>query len=68
MPPPLGILEFEMRDRNLLYKDDSFEVKMFKKTYVFTVINIYNQSNEIDIGTLYGSGLTSEIIFDIEQY
>lgn len=64
----LGILEFEMRDRNLLYKDDSFEVKMFEKTYIFTVTNIYSQSNEIDVGTLYGSGLTSEIIFDIEQY
>ena len=62
----LGILEFELKDRNLLYKGEIITVKMFEKKYQFVVDKIYNQNTELDMGLLYGNGMTAEIIYDIE--
>lgn len=64
----LLVLEFEIRNRNLLYKNDVFCVKMFEKEYRFTIDNIYNKSDEIDCGLLYENSLVSEIFFDINIY
>lgn len=64
----LTILEFEMRDRNLLYKNNVFIVKIFDKEYRFIIENIYNNNKEIEVGILYNNGLSSEIFFDIIIY
>lgn len=64
----LLVVEFEIRDRNILYKGDVFLIKMFEKEYKFTIDKLYNGTEEIVVGTLYDNSLTSEIIFDINVY
>lgn len=64
----LTIMEFEIRDRNILYKNDVIIVKMFEKEYKFFVDKLYNGDSEISSGLLYPDGIFTEIFFDITQY
>jgi hypothetical protein len=65
---PVAILEFELRDRHLLYENDIISVKMFEKEYKFIIENIFNDENKINTGSLYQNNLSSEILFDVTTY
>lgn len=59
------VLEFELRNKNLLYKGEKVQIKMFEKIYEFVIEKIFNGDTELDSGTLYGNGLTAEVKFDV---
>ncbi len=61
----LGVLEFHLRNRNILYSGEQITVKMFEKTYIFTISEIYSGEEKLETGLLYGNSLTTEIKFDL---
>lgn len=67
MVNPNAILEFELKNKNILSKGDMIESNIFDKKYVCTVMEIYSSDKTIDIGLLYGTGTTSDITLEIES-
>lgn len=61
----LGVLEFHLRHRHVLYTGEQIVIKMFEKTYVFTIDEIYNGKEKLSTGLLYDNGPTTEIKFDL---
>lgn len=64
---PIDILEFELRNRNLLMVGEKITVKIFDLKIDFVVEKIESGSKNIDIGLLYGNDTSSDIIFDFDS-
>jgi anaerobic selenocysteine-containing dehydrogenase len=63
---PIAILEFELRNKNILTKENKIVCKIFDKTYEFVVVSISdNDGIEMESGLVYGDNTTSDINFDI---
>lgn len=65
----LEILEYELLNRNIIYKNEKILISVFEKIYEFSIDEIYSEQEQIDCGTLHcnvpnKNGLT-EIIFDL---
>lgn len=64
----LGIMEFHLKDRNLLYSGEEIKIKMFEMEFVFKIEEIYNDKEKLNVGMLYdilGDNSKTEINFDI---
>lgn len=65
---PMGVLEFHLRNRNILYENEQIKIKMFENTYIFTVCEIFSETERIECGILYGNNGNipiADIKFDI---
>jgi len=67
MDNPVDILEFELRNRNLLAVGEKIVAKIFDLKVEFIVEKIEAGSKNIDIGLLYGNTTSSDIIFDFDS-
>lgn len=61
----LGVLEFHLRNRSVLYSGEQILVNMFEKKYCFTINEIFSGDEKIETGILYTSGPTTEVKFDL---
>lgn len=64
---PIDILEFELRNRNLLMVGEKITVKIFDLKIDFIVERMESGSKSIDIGLLYENNTSSDIIFDFDS-
>ena len=62
---PVDILQFKLRDRNMISKDENIEIKIFDKKYVIKIVALYNENNKINQGMLFGSSLSRDINLNI---
>lgn len=63
---PHAILEFELRNRNVLSNGDIVKSTIFDKTYNFYVKEIKTASGLASVGTLFDNNIVSNINFVIE--
>jgi hypothetical protein len=63
---PVSILEFELRQRNILTKGDKISSKIFEKSYDFIIKEIQTRSGMSNVGALYDNNIISNINFEIE--
>ena len=63
---PVAILEFELRNKNILTKENTIMCKIFDKSYEFVIVSMSdNDGIEMESGLVYGDNTTSDINFDI---
>ena len=64
MDNPTDILEFELRNRNLLGVGEKINAKIFDVKAEFIVEKLESGSKSIDIGVLYNNTIASDIVFE----
>jgi len=63
---PLSILEFELRNRTFLYKDEIIQAKIFTTTYDFHIVQLLDhEDKEIDVGIIH-DGFSNDLRISFE--
>lgn len=61
---PLPILEYKLMNKNIIYKDEIIEEKMFDEKYEFIIKKIVSEVGDVDCGLIYGNNIKSDITIE----
>ena len=62
---PLTILEFELRNRQILTVGDKIDIKIFELLVQPEIVEIYSNDEKIQSGSLYDSSISRNVFFEI---
>ena len=63
---PLSILNYLLKDKQIISTGEIVRVKIFDKIYEFVILNLKTSDGDAEMGLLYGSDLVADVAIDIE--